>query len=212
MWSGAQTPPTTSALARHHKSSASLKIQHVDNIADHMMKNGVGMFHQLASWNTTENLPNYLLQHNEHVSEGDIIEVEPNEYQVTYALDPAKDPAMEDFLSELTSHELLKSTLQFLTGDDDPAITEGAQPQTWHHDGITEYSSAVQFAHTYSHIYILFVALQDTTAAMGGTKVCPGMHYCGVNQWSVCEQHGFTLPSWNAGTGLPFNQQLAHAA
>jgi Phytanoyl-CoA dioxygenase (PhyH) len=190
-----------------------------DEIADHMMTKGVGMFHQLASPNTTHTLREYLLTKNQRVAENETIAVPPVEYRIAYALDPVEHPAVENFLRELTSHNGLRTTLQFLTGDVDPAITEmaaitsyaGAQIQHWHHDVIAEYGSAVQFGRTYTHTYSLFVALQDTTPAMGGTLVCPGTHYCGYAQNKVCAQHGYTPPNWQAGTGVLFNQQLGHA-
>jgi hypothetical protein len=191
----------------------------VDEIAAHMMTKGVGMFHQLASANTTRALREYLLSKNQRVADDETIAVPPVEYRIAYALDPVEHPAVETFLHELTSHAGLRATLQFLTGDVDPAITEmaaitsyaGARIQGWHHDVIAEYGSAVQFGRTYTHTYSLFVALQDTTPAMGGTLVCPGTHYCGYAQNRVCAQHGYTPPNWHAATGVLFNQQLGHA-
>jgi hypothetical protein len=191
----------------------------IESIADHMMSKGVGMFHRLASVNATQALRQYILDKNQKVTAFETIEVPPTAHRIAYALDPVEHVAVEHFLHQLTSHALLKATIQYLTGDDDPAITElavitsyaGARPQRWHHDVISERGSAVQFGRTYTHTYSLFVALQDTDASMGGTKVCPGTHYCGVTQDHVCQTHGFTPPHWHAASGVLFNQQLAHA-
>jgi hypothetical protein len=196
-----------------------LEIRHEDDIADHMMQNGVGMFHQLASPNTTARLRRYLLKRNLLVNgTAEEMEMNPSQHRIAYALDPSDHVVVADFLAELTRHKLLHATLRFLTGDADPALTElavltsypGAATQRWHHDVITGHGSAIQFGRTYAHTYSMFVALQDTTAAMGGTQVCPGSHYCGSSQQLLCQRHGFTPPHWRAGTGVLFNQQLAH--
>lgn len=196
-----------------------LVVREEDNVADHMMKLGVGMFHELAHRNTTEHLREYILRRNDNLEDHDRIRIDPPNHRAALALDPAEDPTVEQFLQELTRpNTLLHKTLEFLTGDKNPAITEisaittyrGAEAQGYHHDVAPE-GSAVQFARTYSHTHSLFVALQDTSPAMGGTRVCPGTHYCGSPQDDVCIRLGFTPPDWHAGTGVLFNQQLCHA-
>ena len=194
---------------------------------DKMMTHGVGIIPELLSVSTVAKLRQYIVYRNENLSSYDEININPNYGRQAFALDPGEHISVQNALNELASNAVLKSTLQGLLGDDDPALTEmssltsyvGAEAQGWHHDVIVETGTAVQYARTYSYSYSLFIPLQDTWAEMGATNVCPGSHMCGESANTICDRYGFQpllyrntngQRVWRAGDGVLFNQQLCH--
>jgi hypothetical protein len=85
----------------------------------------------------------------------------------------------------------------------------------WHAD-VKPDGNAVKFARTYEHSYSMFVPLQDTTAAMGATELCPGTHYCANWLSNMCGKNGIQLNTaspdklWHAGDAALLNQQVWH--
>jgi hypothetical protein len=72
--------------------------------------------------------------------------------------------------------------------------------------------SAAKYARHFIPSYSLFVPLQNTTAEMGATGVCPGTHMC--SKTAFCEQTGFQVSGpanlWPLGAGALVNQQTTH--
>ena len=105
----------------------------------------------------------------------------------------------------------------------DPALVEltaitatyGATDQHYH-DDIIPHTSALQYGRSFDPLWSLFVQLQNTTARMGATGICPGLHYCSRGDTgSVCETHGYPMVDpatgyWNAGDALLMNMNSFH--
>ncbi len=71
----------------------------------------------------------------------------------------------------------------------------------------------VSINHLYS--YCVCFTIQDTTAEMGATEICPGTYMCGNdNAHHTCLGHGFKVSGknnlWRLGDGLLMNQQSFH--
>ncbi len=131
---------------------------------------------------------------------------------------------MATALNQIGTHSLLKETLEKLLGKD-PAVAEitaitvepGAQAQGWHPDVKPE-GNSLKYGRTFTHSYSLFIPLQDVTKRMGATELCPGTHYCGLdNLEQTCVRAGFQAsesesPSkaWKTGDGLMMNQKMWH--
>ena len=105
----------------------------------------------------------------------------------------------------------------------DPALVEltaitatyGATDQHYHKD-VHPATSALQYGRSFDPLWSIFVQLQNTTAAMGATGVCPGLHYCsrGYHK-SLCETHGYqmvdpTTGYWRAGDALLMSMNSFH--
>jgi hypothetical protein len=87
-------------------------------------------------------------------------------------------------LQEVGTNDILRKTLSSILGND-PAIVEistltaihGAHPQGIHSDS-DYFGSSVLYARTFLHSYSMFIALQNTSEALGATTICPGSHVC----------------------------------
>ena len=90
------------------------------------------------------------------------------------------------------------------------------------HAVIREYESSMGSDVEYSclgntHSHSLFIALQDTSAAMGATSFCPGTHYCANDGMSqVCQEYGFAISEasphkvWHSGDAALLSQHVWH--
>ena len=70
----------------------------------------------------------------------------------------------------------------------------GATDQPYHYD-VNPELSGLGHARSFASAHSVLIQLQNTTAAMGATQVCPGTQYCGDFQqvYSTCRQHGFSM-------------------
>ena len=83
------------------------------------------------------------------------------------------------------------------------------------------FGSSLLYSRTFLHSYTMFMALQNTTAQMGATTLCPGTHMCAnPDLENVCLQNGAFEVSSNGKTGsegvlqqgdaMMFNQNIWH--
>jgi hypothetical protein len=74
--------------------------------------------------------------------------------------------------------------------------------------------SAAKYARSFIPSYSLFVPLQNVTAAMGATGICPGTHMCAEGPGDFCATTGFQVSgrpdNWPLGDGALVNQQTTH--
>jgi hypothetical protein len=72
--------------------------------------------------------------------------------------------------------------------------------------------SAVKYGRKYIPSYSLFIPLQNVTAEMGATGICPGTHMC--SETDFCAKTGFQTSgvnnNWPLGYGALINQQTTH--
>ena len=72
--------------------------------------------------------------------------------------------------------------------------------------------SAVKYGRKYIPSYSLFIPLQNVTAEMGATGICPGTHMCSESVF--CSDTGFQTSgknnNWPLGYGALVNQQTTH--
>lgn len=142
-------------------------------------------------------------------------------------------PIIAKALKEVGTNPTLRTSLEAIVGPD-PAILEistlttmyGAEPQGIHTDS-DFFGSSVLYARSFLHSYTLFMALQNTTAKMGATTICPGTHWCANEDLAdVCLPESADAPSafeassngqtgrdtgmLYQGDGLMFNQNVWH--
>lgn len=188
-----------------------------------MMTHGAVVIPQVLSPTTLPSLRAWIVARNAAVTAAEQYPVSQGTNRLSYGIDPTEHPVVAQAVAELTHHPLLQALLTTLLGDDNPASAEitaitsyaGSPDQAWHADTKAD-GNAVQFARTYTHSYSFFVPLQNTTAAMGATDLCPGTHYCANPLATLCQQHPLGLyqatPAhvWPAGYGALVNQHLWH--
>ena len=72
--------------------------------------------------------------------------------------------------------------------------------------------SSAKYGRSFVPTYNLFIPLQNVTAEMGATWICPGTHIC--SESSFCDNTGFQASgdanNWPLGSGIFMNQQLTH--
>ena len=125
-------------------------------------------------------------------------------------------------VKQISGHYILRNTLERLLGIN-PAVVEitaitaayGADFQGWHPD-VKPLASSVKYGRSFTHSYSLFIPLQNTTALMGATEVCPGTHYCANTLTDVCSRMGFQAGGndednwWRSGDAVLMNQCTWH--
>ena len=163
------------------------------------------------------------MRRNRELTPDEIIPIDGEEARWSFGIHANEDPSVSSALEELGAHKRLEATLTRLIGRN-PAVAEitaitvapGAIPQGWHSD-VKTLGNSLKYAQTFTHSYSLFIPLQDTTAAMGATELCPGTHYCATeDMWDVCVEAGFQAAGpgrdevWKTGDGLLFNQKVWH--
>ena len=197
-----------------------------------LLEHGAVTLPHLLSPASVTALQSYLQHKNANIHKEEVYVVSQGYQRLSYGLEATENPAVQQALEDITSHPLLPSLLEATLGVSDPALTEltaitayfGAEDQVIHSDTKSD-GYAAQFAQTYTHTYSLFVPVQDTTADMGVTLVCPGTHYCTNDDMAVhCRESMVGVdevfaPSnnnnndtvvWKAGDGFLFNQQVWH--
>ena len=196
----------------HHTSSLA---------ADQILLHGAGVFPEAVPASTAMKLRDYILQHRE-AKDGVFSGIIQPEKRATWGFTPNEDPIVQEFLHELWTHNpLLKNTLEELLGND-PAIVEfnhitssyGAVAQHWHSD-TGHVVASTQYIRNSMPSYSLFVPLQNTTASMGATSICPGSHMCSSGPRLYCQNDGFQLfqenqEGWPQGWAFVYNNVMQH--
>ena len=82
------------------------------------------------------------------------------------------------------------------------------------HADVIPQGSAQRFARNFVPSYSLFIPIQNTTAEMGATRICPGTHMCATGAFEFCAENGVQASgpqnNWPAGWGALVNQQTLH--
>lgn len=185
---------------------------------DHMQIHGATMVPNILSNTTADALRAFIVEENLR-QEGWFVISNKNRYSFGIQVD--QHPSIPLALHEIAQHEVLRPMLDQLVGRN-PAVIEftaitstyGASMQNYHEDVVPE-GSAAKYARSFIPSYSLFIPLQDTTAAMGATDLCPGTQLCGGGTTEdVCLEYGIsaagTQDKWPKGWGALVNQQTMH--
>lgn len=189
---------------------------------DQMMLHGAALIPQILDPETVVKLRQFVVRRTDELTESEAYPVSQGFRRVSFGIDTTDDPIVPVALRQISTNPMLKNMLEGLLGDD-PAVTEitaltayhGCDEQAWHPD-VKPDGNALKFARSYSHSFSFFVALQDTTGAMGATELCPGTHYCANDLEDMCERYGIQLNEaasdglWHSGDGALLNQQVWH--
>jgi hypothetical protein len=212
-------------------------------VVDKMLYHGVTVLPRLLSPATAHELRNFILDENQKSRELiHVIENEHRwSFPIQVDQHPMVALALEEILQKPFLVEVLEgimgpdpAVIEFT------AITQeyGAKQQFWHQDGTLRLSphllvrlrkyahspffifavvpagSAAKYARSFIPSYSLFIPLQNVTAAMGATGICPGTHMCAEGPSDFCTTTGFQVSgrrdNWPLGYGALVNQQTTH--
>mmetsp|Transcript_5739 Transcript_5739/g.8615 ORF Transcript_5739/g.8615 Transcript_5739/m.8615 type:complete len:751 (+) Transcript_5739:3-2255(+) len=186
-----------------------------------MMVHGASLYKNIISKETAKSLREYIVQRNKNLKPKEEIGVLENENRWSFGIGANDHPSVADALNEIGTHGMIRPALEKIAGVN-PGLVEmtaitaayGATDQFWHPDVISMGSPA-KYARNFLPSYSLFITLQDTTAEMGATGVCPGTYQCGnEDATDTCETYGYQVANdenvWTTGTGLLMNQQGFH--
>jgi hypothetical protein len=192
-----------------------------EECAEHMMVHGASIYQNIISQETAQTLRDYIVDKNQKMKPDEAIGVIENKNRWSFGIGVNDHPSVSQALKEIATHDVFRPALEQIAGDN-PALIEmtaitagyGATDQFWHPDVISMGSPA-KYARNFVPSYALFVTLQDTTAEMGATGVCPGTYMCGnEDATDTCEEHGFQVSGknniWKTGDAILMNQQNFH--
>jgi hypothetical protein len=134
---------------------------------------------------------------------------------------------VKDMLQEVANDPLFRSSLEKIMGLEPASIemnaitsSYGAVMQEFHTDGSPDASPMICWARSFAPTHVMLMPLQDTSASMGATLVCPRTHFCsnledGKLYNEVCEQYNFPIRDpdtgiWSAGTAVLMNPNAIH--
>lgn len=188
---------------------------------DQLFTNGAVVLPSLLPSNTTRKLREVIISKNkgQSMSEQFFVLNHDHRYSLVTSIhhdhDPIHDPDnhLSQALSLIASNTKLRALLTSALQDSDPSLVEmsaitvlyGAEAQPWHADTLPE-SSSTLFGNTYSDLYTVFVALQDTTNEMGATELCLGTHMCSI--WD--EEYQYFVPNSNNDGGGEWQTSSPH--
>ena len=130
------------------------------------------------------------------------------EDRLALGLGAGDHPIVTEALRQVGTNPTVRTTLEGILGSD-PAIVEistmtsmaGAGDQEIHTDS-DYFGSSLLYARNFLHSYTMFISLQNTTARMGATTLCPGTHHCAnADMEDVCLSNGAFEASSNGLTG-----------
>ena len=187
-----------------------------DDAVESMLKHGISIFPNLLKPETAADLRETIIEHN-HI-ENNFHVLQP-EQRYSYGIRVEQHSSVRQAIHEISTHPVLQPVMKKMIGEHQAvykfhAITSdyGADDQDFHWDVVPQ-SSAALFARSFVPIYSLFIPLQNTTADMGSTEICPGTHICTAGT-RFCRKTAFRASgqadNWSAGTGALMNQQLTH--
>ena len=183
---------------------------------DQLFTNGAVVLPSLLPSNTTRKLREVIISKNK----GQFFVLNhDHRYSLVTSIhhdhDPIHDPDnhLSQALSLIASNTKLRALLTSALQDSDPSLVEmsaitvlyGAEAQPWHADTLPE-SSSTLFGNTYSDLYTVFVALQDTTNEMGATELSLGTHMCSI--WD--EEYQYFVPNSNNDGGGEWQTSSPH--
>lgn len=191
-----------------------------DDAVEHMLTHGVSIYPRILSPETAKPLRDFIIRQNQ--KNEDMIGVIENENRWSFRVKVDQDPSIPKALTEILSNKKLVAAIESIAGEN-PAIIEftgitsayGAKEQRWHTDVVPE-GSAAKYARNFVPSYSLFIPLQNTTARMGATEICPGSYMCGDGDAAIemCAEHGWQVSgspdNWPLGYGALVNQQTVH--
>jgi hypothetical protein len=183
---------------------------------DHILTHGAGIFQDLADDDILLHIRDYILWRNTKISISENIPVIGIQNRFSYGWDVNEESLLSEILQQITTRNpQLQRALEGLLGPN-PAVVEistitvleGAAAQHFHHD-LKYLHSAPLFGRTYQHMYSLLIPLQDTTSEMGSTWVAPGSHYCANTEFDAA----FPVAGnavWKKGNGLLYHSSVVH--
>lgn len=183
----------------------------------HMLTNGVSIYPNLISDETATAARDFILKRNKLEENWGVIS---NKNRWSFGIDVNSDPSIQQALKEISANEQLNAALRKIVGPDAAVIeftgitaAYGAADQYLHKDVVPR-GSAFKYGRNFVPSYSLFIPLQDITAEMGCTEVCPGTHLCGASEYNPCDKMSMFVSgnsgSWKSGYGALVNQQLYH--
>jgi hypothetical protein len=191
----------------------------VQDCVHHQMIHGMSIFPNILNSNTSDTLRQYILERNAQLTRKDAIHVLSNTNRWSFGISVHDHPIIPTALEEIATHTVFRPALEQIVGKN-PAVIEftaitsafGAEDQIWHADVLSS-GSAARYAKSFIPSYSFFIPLQDITAEMGATTVCPGTYMCNSQETSFCDQHCFQASGnsvWKKGYGFFMNQQSFH--
>jgi hypothetical protein len=204
-----------------HNAADLLVDSNAEDATQVMLTHGAAMFPNLLSEETATELRDFILEQNK--KNENMIYVIENTNRWSFYLTVDQHPSVSKALHELlNTNPLLIESLEKITGPN-PAVIElttitsayGAVDQHWHQDVVPEDNGA-KYSRNFVPSYSLFIPLQNTTAAMGATGLCPGTTMCADGCGTFCAETGFRLSeatpegNWPVGWGALVNQQTTH--
>jgi hypothetical protein len=156
---------------------------------DVMMTHGAVVLPHVLQTTTAAKLRDYLEGRHEVFHQGKLPWFEKfwdgdNGNRLALGLGPEDSPIIAQAMAEVGQNSQVQKTVEAILGPN-PAIVEvstlstmsGAEAQGIHTDS-DFFGSSVLYSRSFLHSYTLFIALQNTTAKLGATTVCPGTHMC----------------------------------
>ena len=194
----------------------------VEDAVHTIMTHGVIKVPSVLSDDVSSALRSFILKRNQELTSHEHIPLDGPENRWSFAIGINEDDTVTAALKELNSNYILTNTLEKLLGEN-PAVVEitaitaayGAPNQGWHAD-VKPLGSSVKYGRTFTHSYSLFIPLQNTTARIGATEVCPGTHFCTNYLESSCSRLGFQVGGnhkstwWRMGDAVLMNQCMWH--
>lgn len=193
------------------------------DIVEHLMEHGISVIPSLVDEQNSHALREYIMKRNTELTSDETIPLDGPVGRWSFGIHANEDPSVAATLEQLSSNPLLISSLTNILGRN-PAVAEitaitvapGADSQGWHSD-VKQLGNSLKYAQTFTHSYSLFLPLQNVTAAMGATELCPGTHYCATADLEqTCIDAGFQAAGpgeedvWKVGDGLVMNQKMWH--
>ena len=190
---------------------------------ENLMIHGMTLMPSLVDGETAHNLREYILKRNQQLTNDEAIPLDGPENRWSFGIHANEDPSVASALEQLSTNPLLVKSMETMIGKN-PAVAEitaitvapGAGPQGWHSD-VKQLGNSLKYAQTFTHSHSLFLPLQDVTAEMGATELCPGTHYCATaDMHDTCVEASFQAAGpgnknvWKAGDGLVMNQKMWH--
>lgn len=200
---------------------ADLKVHDNDSareIRERFQQHGVVLFDKVLSEATARELRAFILEENKRNL--DTVSVFNSENRWSFQIQIDHHPSVRAAIGEILSHEQLVAAIESIVGDN-PAVTElttitvqkGAVEQLYHTDSGP---SGEIYGRSFTSAYSLFIPLQNTTADMGSTGVCPGTRGCSEPFLSDCRTQGLDLAAnetdglWKVGSAALLSQQTMH--
>lgn len=177
---------------------------------------GVIMLPQTISPETAAELREFILE--ENLRSQDVVDIFENENRWSFAIQIDHHPSVAKAAREILSNQRFVAAIEKIVGPN-PAVTEftaitvapGAKAQIYHTDSGP---SANRYSRSFFPTYSFFTPLQNTTAGMGATDICPGTHMCSSDSMPACYTRGFSVAgpddNWPVGWTAMTSQQTFH--